>query len=120
MLRMFNLMKKKQKYPTIFQASNISSFYKKTGDKTDMNNERGVFNVVKIRSILDKLIYNDIYSKLDSSMSSSNIGKLRMLSWNIGRGILKKLTQIEHVIREEKADITFLLETDEEKQKRIL
>ena len=77
MLRMFNLMKKKQVYPTIFQASNISSFYKKTGDKADLNNDRGVFNVVKIRSILDKLIYNDIYNKVDSSMSSSNIGARR-------------------------------------------
>ena len=48
MLRMFNLMKRKQIYPSIFQASNISSFYKKSGDKTDMNNDRGVFNVVKI------------------------------------------------------------------------
>ena len=28
MLRMFNLMKRRQIYPTIFQPSNISSFYK--------------------------------------------------------------------------------------------
>ena len=42
-----------------------------------VNNDRGVFNVVKIRSILDKLIYNDIYSTVDSSMSSSNIGARR-------------------------------------------
>ena len=77
MLRMFNLMKKKRIYPTIFQASNISSFYKKSGDKTDLNNDRGVFNVVKLRSILDKLIYNDIYYKIDLSMSSSNIGARR-------------------------------------------
>ena len=76
-LRMFNLMKRKQTYPTIFQSSNISSFYKKKGDKSDLNNDRGVFNVVKIRSILDKLIYNDIYNKVDSSMSSSNIGARR-------------------------------------------
>ena len=77
MLRMFNMMKKKQVYPTIFQPSNISSFYKKKGDKSDLNNDRGVFNVVKIRSILDKLIYNDIYDKVDSSMSFSNIGARR-------------------------------------------
>ena len=63
--------------PTIFQPSNISSFYKKKGDKSDLNNDRGVFNVVKIRSILDKLIYNDIYDKVDSSMSFSNIGARR-------------------------------------------
>ena len=77
MLRMFNLMKRRQIYPTIFQPSNISSFYKKKGDKSDLNNDRGVFNVVKIRSVLDKLIYNDIYDTVDSSMSSSNIGARR-------------------------------------------
>ena len=32
-----------------------------------------VFNVVKIRSILDKMIYNDFYDIIDSSMSCSNI-----------------------------------------------
>ena len=77
MLRMFNMMKRKQVYPKIFQSSNISSFYKKKGDKSSLDNDRGVFNVVKIRSILDKLVYNDIYSKVDSSMSSSNIGARR-------------------------------------------
>ena len=46
LLRMFNLIKKKQIYPTIFQLSNISSFYKKSGDKSDLNNEKGVFNGV--------------------------------------------------------------------------
>ena len=30
--------------------------------------------MVKIRSILDKLIYNDYYHKIDKTMSCSNIG----------------------------------------------
>ena len=77
MLRMFNSIKRKQIYPSIFQHSNISSFYKKKGDRSDLNNDRGVFNVVKIRSILDKMIYNDIYNMVDASMSSSNIGARR-------------------------------------------
>ena len=73
-LRMFNMVKKKQIYPQIFQSANISSFYKNKGDKSDLNNDRGVFNVVKIRFILDKMVYSDIYGKVDASMSSSNIG----------------------------------------------
>ena len=39
-----------------------------------MNNDRGFFNVVKIRSILDKMIYSDKYDIIDNSMSGSNIG----------------------------------------------
>ena len=61
----------------ILQASNISSFYKKKGDRSDLNNDRGVFNVVKVRTILDKLVYNDFYDVIDSSMSCSNIGARR-------------------------------------------
>ena len=74
LLQLFNLIKKKQVYPSILQPSNISSFWKLKGEKSDLNNDRGVFNVVKLRSILDKLIYNDIYEKVDESMSCSNIG----------------------------------------------
>ena len=74
LLKLYNLVKRKQIYPKIFQKSNISSFWKKKGHKSDLDNDRGVFNVVKIRSILDKIIYNDIYEKVDASMSCSNIG----------------------------------------------
>ena len=73
-LKFFNLVKSQQVYPEILQISNISSFYKNKGAKNDLDNDRGVFNVVKLRSILDKLIYNDKYDILDQSMSCSNIG----------------------------------------------
>ena len=74
LLKFVNIVKRKQIYPEILQYSNISSFYKKKGEKADLSNDRGVFNVVKIRSIIDKLIYNDKYATIDNSMSGSNIG----------------------------------------------
>ena len=74
LLALFNRVKRTQTYPSIFQSSSITSIWKKKGDQADLNNDRGIFNVVKIRSILDKLIYNDIYNLVDKSMSSSNIG----------------------------------------------
>ena len=52
---MFNQIKKKPVYPVILQASNISSFYKKKSDRSDLNYDRGVFSVVKVRTNLDKL-----------------------------------------------------------------
>ena len=73
-LKMFNLTKKLQVYPDIFQPSNISSLYKNKGMKNDLNSDRGVFNVVKLRSILDRLSYNDNYEIIDQNMSFSNIG----------------------------------------------
>ena len=74
LLRLCNLTRRKQEYPDIFQLSNITSIYKSRGRKDDLNSDRGVFNVVKIRTILDKLIYNDKYQIIDDNMSCSNIG----------------------------------------------
>ena len=74
MQKLFNLVKNKQIYPKIFQAANITSLYKQKGEKSDLNSDRGIFNVVKIRSILDRLIYNEKYEEINKSMSCSNIG----------------------------------------------
>ena len=71
---MYYINKKLQVYPDIFQPSNISSLYKNCGRKDDLSNDRGVFNVVKLRSILDRLSYNDNYDLIDKSMSCSNVG----------------------------------------------
>ena len=71
---MFNRIKKSQIYPSIFQPSTITSIWKRKGEQSNLDNDRGIFNVTKIRSILDKLLYNDIYDTVDSTMSSSNIG----------------------------------------------
>ena len=73
-MKLCNAVKFRKLYPTIFQPSNITSLYKNKGEKADLNNDRGIFNVVKIRSILDKLIYNEKYEIIDKNMSSSNIG----------------------------------------------
>ena len=74
LLNLLNKIKKIQYYPTIFRSSNISSIWKKKGEKSNLDNDRGIFCVNKIRSILDKLIYNDYYDIIDANMSCSNIG----------------------------------------------
>ena len=81
-------------YPVIFQPSNISSFHKNKGKKDDLNNDRGVFNVVKIRTILDKLILNDKYDVIDGSMSCSNIGARK------GRNIRDHLFVLNGILNE--------------------
>ena len=45
LLKLFNLVKKTQTYPTIFHSSTITSIWKKKGSKRDLDNERGIFNV---------------------------------------------------------------------------
>ena len=102
LLKMLNRIKEKQIYPDIFKPSNITSLYKKKGEKSDLNNDRGIFNVVKLRSIMDKLVYNDKYSVIDSNMSSSNIGGRK--NRNI-RDHLFVLNAILHDIRLSKESI---------------
>ena len=94
LLKYLNSVKKKQKYPEILQPSNISSFYKKKGDRSDLDNDRGVFNVVKMRSILDKMISNDKYDTIEQSMSGSNIGARK------GKNIRDHLFVINAVIND--------------------
>ena len=74
LLKLLNRVKQTQTYPTIFRSSNISSIWKKKGERSNLDNDRGIFCVNKIRSILDKLIYNDFYDTIDAGMSCSNIG----------------------------------------------
>ena len=61
LLSLFNRIKKEQMYPSILQPSNVTSIWKGKGERNNLDNDRGIFNVTKLRSILDKLIMNDIY-----------------------------------------------------------
>ena len=44
------------------------------GSKSDLSNERGIFNLSKVRSIFDKVIYSGEYDEIDQNMSFSNVG----------------------------------------------
>ena len=73
-LLLCNKIKASCQIPEFLELTNISSLYKQRGSKSDLNNDRGVFNVVTVRSILDKLVYNDYYETIDENMSDSNVG----------------------------------------------
>ena len=77
LLIMFNKMKDEIKIPEILEFVNIISIYKGKGKKSELKNDRGIFIINIFRSILMKLIYNNEYPKVDSSMSDSNIGARR-------------------------------------------
>jgi hypothetical protein len=105
LLRMCNLTKQMQLYPDIFQPSNISSLYKLKGRKDDLANDRGVFNVVKVRSILDRLSYNDNYKIIDNSMSCSNIGARKNRNIRDHLFIINGILNEVHKTKKRKIDI---------------
>ena len=74
LLKFMNLIKEKQKYPEMMEFCNITSLYKHKGLHKDFNNYRGVFRVTVLRSILDRLIYNDNYHTVDENLTDGNVG----------------------------------------------
>ena len=73
-LILVNRIKSEQMYPEILEDYDISSIYKNKGARNNFENYRGIFRVPIFRSILDRLIYNDEYSNIDSNLSDSNVG----------------------------------------------
>ena len=74
LLLLFNKIKETGQIPKFMNVVNIHAIYKGKGEKTDLESERGIFIVSILRSILMKMLYNDIYERIDSVMSDSNIG----------------------------------------------
>ena len=72
--KLFNLAKQELAIPEFFEYMSITSLYKNRGLKSYIGNERGIFNLSKVRSIFDKLIYSDVYETIDQNMSISNVG----------------------------------------------
>ena len=73
-LRFMNHMKKNHEYPEALNQCNITSIYKQKGSHKSFENYRGVFRVTVLRSILDRLIYNDNYHIIDRNLTDGNVG----------------------------------------------
>ena len=72
--KLMNNIKKQQQYPQSLQACNITSLFKNKGSRKDFNQYRGIFRVTVFRNILDRLIFDDEYVTIDTSLTDSNVG----------------------------------------------
>jgi hypothetical protein len=101
-----NNIKEQQIFPKCLQGCNVTSLYKNKGSRKNLNNYRGIFRVTILRSILDRLIFNDEYDNIDQKLTDSNVGGRR------GRNIRDNIFVLNAVInsvksgREEACDIT--------------
>ena len=68
------MVKTQQKIPKSMQLCNISSLYKNKGPRRKFSSYRGIFRVTVLRSILDRLIFNDMYETMDSNLTDCNVG----------------------------------------------
>ena len=74
LLHIVNKIKESNKIPEFARMADISTIYKGKGKKSELVNDRGIFIVPILRSIIMRLIYQDYYSLLDKSMSDSQVG----------------------------------------------
>ena len=73
-------MKAENFIPDFIRKADITTIYKGKGEKYDLENDRGIFILTILRSILMMLIYKDKYKLIDSNMIDSQVGgrKARM------------------------------------------
>ena len=68
-----NKIKDQGIYPQELQSCNISPIYNK-GKRNIFDNYRGIFRLTILRSILDRLIYSDVYPIIDRHLTDANVG----------------------------------------------
>ena len=73
-LILMNRIKTEQVYPEVLELCNITPIFKLKGNRNDFTYYRGIFRVSVLRSILDRLIYNDEYHNIDRNLTDSNVG----------------------------------------------
>ena len=76
LLIMFNNLKRESLIPKFMNYANVTTV-PKSGSRLEPSNERGIFRVEIVRSILMRLIYNSNYHKIDSNMSDCQMGGRR-------------------------------------------
>ena len=93
LLLMCNRLKRTKMIPKFMNYSNITTVPKK-GSTILLKNERSIFRVSVIRSILMRLIYNMKYSDIDENMSDCQMGARK------GKGCKNNLFIINGIIHE--------------------
>ena len=90
---MFNCLKKENIIPLFINYANVTTV-PKSGSKLDPANERGIFHVEIIRSILMRLIYNSKYFKIEENMSDCQMGARK------GKGCRSNIWILNGIIHE--------------------
>lgn len=91
-LTLMNEIKTRQDYPKSFKICRITAIYKNKGSRLDFSNFRGIFRVTILRSILDRLLYNDFADIVDCSLTDSNVGSRK------GRNIRDNIMVLNAVV----------------------
>ena len=73
-LRLVNGIKSEYFIPQNVQMSNITTIFKSSGSRHDLESDRGIFSLSIWRKLIDKMIYLEKYPLIDGNMTDSNVG----------------------------------------------
>ena len=79
LLVLFNTIKNKGEVPSFMKTAVISIIPKK-GSKFLLRNERGIFVLSAVRTLLMRLLYDTKYETINQNMSDSNVGGRKKMS----------------------------------------
>ena len=72
-LKLMNKIKEEQIYPKCLELCNISSLWKRKGNRNDFENYRGIFRVTIFRSILDRIIIHSASADASADLSAEKL-----------------------------------------------
>ena len=93
LLILCNNLKREKMIPKFLNNANITTVPKK-GPTIELKNQRGIFRVSVIRSILMRLIYNSKYEEIDKNISDCQMGARK------GKGCKSNIWTINGIIHE--------------------
>ena len=105
LLILLNTIKDDGEIPFFMNVTSVTTI-PKAGSKFLLTNERGIFKVSILRTILLRLIYNRNYDMVNDNMSDSNIGARKGKSCRNHIWILNGINH-EHHISKKKQDLRF-------------
>ena len=105
LLIMLNEIKQEGIVPYFMNVTSVTTI-PKAGSKFMLTNERGIFKVSILRTILLRLLYNRNYMMVNNNMSDSNIGARRGKSCRNHIWILNGINH-EHHSSKKKTDLRF-------------
>ena len=80
LLVLVNQIKNSGKFPKFTRSTFIAAIPKKKKSPLELENERGIFLIHKIKGILLRLVYNSFIDTIEDHLSESNIGARRKKS----------------------------------------
>ena len=100
-----NEIKEKQIFPGALKSCNITSIWKRKGPENHFELYRGIFRINILRNILDRLIYNDEFPKIDSNLSDCNVGGRKCRNVRDSVFVLNALMNLMAKVNKEPHDI---------------